>query len=241
MRSNKKAIVFVLLIVGIMAFLLLFAITLGTKVIGTAVAPPRRIEIPEASWVFLYFEAINEVTEQANWKPLHTVGLPRGSLEIRIWIGFGESPLQGLRLCRNGGKWTGLYVNCGYLWLQAMCKSQPSITEEAKARYESYLKDMKPFYELTPQTSWARLWEKVEALGILTLPDSSTLPKGGGAIDGISYVVEINDGEHYRTYRYDNPQCGEGAEVERIIEIMKTLQDEFQHALPPHMSWGYWR
>jgi hypothetical protein len=49
--------------------------------------------------------------------------------------------------------------------------------------------------KVVPQTDWNVLWNRVEAFGILTLPDSSTLPGEVMVLDGTSYVVEINDGK----------------------------------------------
>ena len=82
----------------------------------------------------------------------------------------------------------------------------------------------------------------MEGLGILTLPDSSTLPNEVGVCDGIGYVVEINDGGRYRTYCYSNPQSQIWPEAEKIIAIIKAFDDEFKHQLPTNrMSWGYWK
>ena len=174
-------------------------------------ASPKKIEIPNASWESIFFEAIDELSEKTNWMPLREVGVPVGGLEIRIWIGFGEDHLQALRLCRNGNEWVGFYVQDGH-----------NITE------------------VKPQTNWTELWKKIDALGILVLPDSSTLQNERMVADGVNYVVEINDGEHYRTYMYGNPQEQEWSEAKKIVEIVRLLHDEFNHSLPPHISWGYW-
>ena len=241
MKLNKKTLALLLLIAAIILCLKIVLVNPRARVIENVIALPEKLEIPDAHWVDIYFTAINEITEGAHWKPLREVGLPHGSLEIRIWIGFGEFGSSGLRLLRNGGgEWTGCYVSGGYFKVQEMSQRQSWPDEHIKAICESYLKEAKPFYELTPKTSWTRLWEKVEALGILTLPDASTLPNERSVLDGIGYIVEINDGERYRAYLYSNPQEQEWAEAERIIKIIKTLREEFQHSLPANtMAWDY--
>jgi len=197
------------------------------------IAPPKKIEIPKDSWEPIYFRSINGLTEKVQWKPLREVGVPAGSLEVRVWIGFGLSSLQGYRLCRNGDTWTGVYVNANHFAIQEIwLKNQRQLNKKQKEIYESLYKESKPLYELTPQTGWENLWKKVEAFGILTLPDASTLPNRKNIRDGVGYVVEINDGEHYRTYLYSNPHYQEWPEATKILEIIATLSIEFRHSLP---------
>gem|GEM_PF-917386 len=188
--------------------------------------------IPNASWEPIFFESINTLSEKINWRPLRETGVPSGSLEVRVWMGFGLSPLEGVRLCRHNGEWTGFYTNEGYFRVQEVFQNKHLLNKKQSAIYESLYKESKPVYELTPKTSWASLWDKVEALGILTLPDSSVLPNEAGVLDGISYVVEIHDGVRYRTYEYGNPQFQEWPEAKKMIEIINTLQDECWDSLP---------
>jgi len=97
---------------------------------------------------------------------------------------------------------------------------------------EKEFNDMRPLYEVFPRTDWASLWEKLETLGILTLPDASTLPNVKRFLDGITYIVEINDGGSYRTYMYNDLEHQDFSEAKQMIEIIKTLQDEFQNSMP---------
>jgi len=208
--------------------------------------PSTKVDMPEARWVSFYFKLIDELTKRADWTPLREMVVPLGSLEVRVWIGFGEGSLEGLRFRRNGEEWTGFYTSENHFRWKSVYENQHLLNEEQKKYWESYLsyhKESKPFYDLTPKTiDWTNLWERVEDLGILTLPDDSDLPSEGFYIlGGISYVVEINDGESYRTYKYGNPQSRKWPEAEKMIEIIKTFHDEFQHLLPHHVSWGYWK
>jgi hypothetical protein len=202
------------------------------------IAPPEIIIPPKALWESIYFEPINKVSEWAKWPPLREVGVPAGSLEVRIWIGFGEGWLQVLRLCCNGGEWVGFYTIEG-------------TSHDEFLRHKDELKidddilllvlDQSPqIWALTPQTNWASLWEKVEVLGILTLPDDSTLPMKPRGVDGVSYVVEVNDGGQYRTYRYKNPQLQKLPETQKMEQIIKTFRAEFIQSIPKDvMSWHY--
>jgi hypothetical protein len=37
----------------------------------------------------VFFVSINSLSKGAKWTPLRQVDIPRGSLEMRVWIGFG--------------------------------------------------------------------------------------------------------------------------------------------------------
>ena len=173
-----------------------------------AIAAPKEIEIPKDDWAS--HDPIIALTKEAKWTPLREVDVQDGSLEVRIWF-VTVTPSHGIRLCRNGDKWSAFYVAAGL------------------EGYQSF-----QIRELKPQTDWASLWKKVEGLGISTLPDSWTLPyeryaRDGVEVDikdGIAYVVEINDGKHYRTYMYCNPQYLKSPEAKKIIEIIKALGEE---------------
>src|SRR5438067_763572 len=67
-------------------------------------------DIPKATWEPIFFKSINQLTTKAGWKSLRAAPLPAGLLEVRIWIGFGLSPLQGYSLRQEGSRWTGRYV-----------------------------------------------------------------------------------------------------------------------------------
>ena len=170
---------------------------LSLAMITPVFAAPQEIEIPQDPWEPIFFHVINWYSEKAGWTPLRQMDIPNGAIEVRVWSWFGFWGSEGLLLRRDGDQWLGLYTRNGF---------------EVR--------------EVHPETSWNALWKRVEALGILTLPDSSTLPGEADSLDGIGYVVEINDGKLYRTYHYDNPQGQEWPEAEKIIEIVKTLYGE---------------
>lgn len=180
-----------------------FAILLFVVAAGSAFAAPKDLLVPKAHWESIFFGAINPLAESAGLQALRQVDLPKGSLEIRIWVGFGLTPLEGFRLRRDGRQWKGLYAREGF--------------------GEKWPLTVKP---VLPKTSWDALWKQIETLGVLSLPDSSTLPNEVLAFDGISYVVEFNDGETYRTYQYGNPQAQTWPEAKTIIAIANTVYGE---------------
>ncbi len=172
---------------------------------------PEKIEIPTAGWVPIYFSrnnGIDELTEKAGLKPLREMDVPAGSLEVRFWYGFSFGSRAGILLRRDGTNWKGRYI----------------------AKYYDSFKTT----DLSLGTNWQDSWAKLESLGILTLPDSSTLPDEDLVVlDGISYVVEINDGHHYRTYHYSNPSEPKWPEAKQINEIrnlLGLLEKENPHA-----------
>jgi hypothetical protein len=80
--------------------------------------------------------------------------------------------------------------------------------------------------KVKPKSGWEKLWKEITYLGVLTLPDSSTLPDEEIVLDGVSYVVEINQNNQYRTYQYGNPEAQKRPQAKQIIEIVQILSDE---------------
>ncbi len=170
------------------------------------------------TWKSVFFHGIDELTKNAQWPLLREVGLPADTLEVRVWL--FDNFLTGFRFYRIDGKWTGLRADQFWFILKAHENNMPDAAK--------LLAERQPLQIVTPQTAWTSLWEKLETLGILTLPDSTTLPNGKMVLDGVTYVVEINDGGHYRTYMYGNPQLQDWPEARQMQEIINTLEEEFQ-------------
>lgn len=164
-----------------------------------------KVDLPNADWVEIFFEEIDERTKVAKFKQLRSTILPDDDLEVRVWIGFGLSPLEGFILRRTKGRWSGLYV--------------PPFDPEAVCAI--------PTRSITPKSKWSQLWERLTSEGILVLPDSSELGNVIPAPDGESCVVEINFGGRYRAYEYGNPTDQKAPEAKRIAAIVETLFKEF--------------
>ncbi len=182
----------------------ILAVLLGfTFVLGNGETAELKRDIPKAPWEPIFFETINQVTRKGGLKPLRAAPLPADSLEVRVWIGFGLSPLQLFSLRRDGSKWKGQHL-----------------TDIIQKTNSVQLRSV------TPKSGWDELWKKLVQLDLLTLPDSSTLRGEETVLDGVSYVVEINREGRYRTYQYGNPEYQKWPEAKKIIKIVEMLYDE---------------
>lgn len=168
---------------------------------------PRLVDvernIPEATWVDIFFEAIDERTREAGIEPVRFQRLPADALEARIWKGFGVTRLEGFIL-RQGtdDSWSALHI-------------PPA--RQAQAR--------------PVNVNGERLFHRLTELDLLTLPDSSKLPDENVRVrDGTSYVVEIHQGETYRTYHYSNPDYQDWPEAEKMVRIGELLEQAFTAA-----------
>jgi hypothetical protein len=167
---------------------------------ATVLAVPEKIEVPQDSWEPIFFEGINLFCKKVGWVPLRLKNVADGSMEIRVWQGFGLTPLEGVLLRRDGDTWSGFHAKDG---------------KSLQAR------------QLTPRSDWQAHWRQMEALGILTLPDASALPNEELFLDGLAIVVEFSDGRVYRTYHYGNPDHQQWPEARKIIQIVNLLYDQF--------------
>lgn len=174
---------------------------------------PRKFQVivPSDTWEPIFFKEINERASIAKLSDLRAAALPKDDLETRVWMGFGLTALRGFILKRSAGQWTGIYVHGIYPRL-------------ARRDYQKTFQ--------TPKSGWDECWRRLVGEGILTLPDAPSINCEGGALDGISYVVETNLDNTYRTYMYDNPQFAKCKEAKQIIKIVDILADEFGAQLP---------
>ena len=101
------------------------------------------------------------------WPPLRDVGVPAGSLEIRVWM--YKSFESVYRLTRHEGEWTGFYATRYDQHFIFTHYGEDGVwtTELASEK----INDTVPIIKLTPRTGWANLWKKLETLEILTLPE----------------------------------------------------------------------
>lgn len=160
--------------------------------------------IPKDTWEPIYFQSINKVTNQAKLKSLRSYFVNGDDLEIRFWSGFGLQPLGGFILKRSNGTWSGLCITENFR------KEGPPIESRS----------------VTPQQGWDYLWQRLSTYGIMTLPDSSQLKDEARVMDGVSYVVELNHRDQYRTYQYGNPYDQPWPEAIQIQKIAHLLNKE---------------
>jgi hypothetical protein len=170
-----------------------------------------RVIVPKETWEPIFFKGINERAAIAKLPSLRVAALPKDDLETRIWIGFGLTALSGFVLKRSSGQWSATFV-------------QGIHPRVAKKDYQIALQ--------APKSGWDGLWQSLTSKGLLTLPGAVPSGCDVGALDGMSYVVENNIDNSYRTYMYDNPQFSKCEEAKRIIEISDLFHDEFASQLP---------
>jgi hypothetical protein len=149
-------------------------------------------------------ETIHKRAKEANLPPLKSKKLSGDDIEFRVWVGFGLKPLEGFIASREDGRWEGTF-------------------------FESIIPTNKPPYrrELFPKSDWERIWGKLVDAGLLTLPDSSQLKDRVRVKDGTSYVVEVKQGNVYRTYAYMNPAHQKWKEAKQMLRIADLLYKEF--------------
>jgi hypothetical protein len=161
-----------------------------------------RVILPKSAWEKLFFEGINERIHGSKLSNLRVKALPKDDLEIRVWRGFGKSPLKGFVLKRTAGEWTAFDIS----W-----EAPRNLINKTYAS----------------KFDWEEAWKKLTDAGVLTLPDAEEIKCSGNAVDGTSYVVEYNFENSYRTYMYDNPDYAKCAEAKQMLEINKIIDKEF--------------
>ena len=165
-----------------------------------------RLIIPNASWEPIFFGNINAVAKLSGQTDLRKSSLNDGDVEVRVWWGFGLSPLEGVTIRHVAGQWSAAHVKADNYY-------DP---EKAERR------ELRP-----PKSGWAAVWRGLIDAGILTLPDASEVNCGQDGLDGIAFVIETNSNRTYRTYKYGNPMLAECSEAKRVMEISKIVYQEF--------------
>ena len=116
------------------------------------------------------------------------------------------APLEGVVLTRISGKWSALYLIS-------------DVYVDIKGAYVKQLK--------APKSGWDPFWQKLSEADIATLPDPSQINCENGGIDGMSYVVEINQNYAYRAYKYETSYPSKCEEVQKMKQIGRIIANEF--------------
>ena len=158
-------------------------------------------------WGSILYPYLDQHTSLVKLAELRSTSLPQEDLEVRVWLGFGLTPLEGFILKRTAGQWSAFYL-------------------EGDNYYEP--KKVKMRELLPPHSSWESCWERLVAAGIRTVPDSSEIDYDVGGTDGWAYLVELREGDSYRAFHYQFPEYSRRAEARQVLEIGNTIGDEFQ-------------
>ncbi|MBX7170528.1 MAG: hypothetical protein K1X72_06190 [Pyrinomonadaceae bacterium] len=198
-----------------------FSILLITFVIGISFvvgwfyyqdSQKSQIILPNSRWEQIFFNGtedrkfgtINQTANLGGLMELRKTIVKKGNLEIRIWRGFGREPLEGVVFKQTDNHWSGLHL---------------IETDIDKVEVEN----LSP-----PKSGWESFWQQLVDKEILTLRDSSEIKCGEAGIDGVSYVVEINQNKIYRTYMLSlSDYDGNCHEVKQIEDISSLIGEEF--------------
>jgi hypothetical protein len=184
-----------------------FIIGVAATTIWLIYFPTRTTVLPAGEWEARFFQTINQRTAAANLPSLRTLNLPRGDLEVRLWVSFSGMGADGIMLRRSANNWSALFLH---------------------GLFEDPSKESQRMRNLAePKSGWDKMWQRLVANGILTLPDAAAIDCKVGALDGSTYVVEVNTNKTYRTYLYDTPQFAKCSEAKRVVEIIEILLEEF--------------
>ena len=148
-------------------------------------------------------EAMDAKVKKAGILPLRASAISSGGLEIRVWGGFGVIDPNCFIIRKIGKNWSGAYIPSG----------KPK-------------KQSDKIKSVRPTSGWSKLWEKLEAENILSLPDQ---PERKGKLmiyDGITYCVEIKEKGKYYMYSYNNPDPRESTEAAHVLKIFQILTAE---------------
>ena len=208
-----------LLLAGLLLFLVACTGSTGSRNQRTgaaATSTPNEWAERREEWEYLEFiPTVNERLKGTGMKPLRFEKLPPGSRQVRVWAGFDLRPLSGIILTQRNGEWAALYI--------------PPL-EEASNRseltYQDLIKSLPP-----PQSGWASFWERLEALGIYTLPDATEVGALNSYFDARVVVVEVKTPDSYRNYLYNGLATAKAPEAKKMSEIAETLSKEFRISL----------
>lgn len=180
---------------------------------ASVTATPDEMAERREEWEYLAFiPTVNERLKGTGMKPLRFERLPPGSRQVRVWAGFALSPVSGIILHQRDGEWLALYL--------------PPLEEPSnrpELTYQDLVRKLPP-----PQSGWASFWERVEALGIYTLPDATEVGAHNVYLDASVVVVEIKTPDSYRNYMYSGLRTAEAPEAKKMLEIAETISKEFR-------------
>ena len=193
------------LFIGFLVFLLL-GTGAGACFKSQETEPPKKVAA-EAKWEPIFFKMINERLAESGIAELRTTQMTGNDFEVRVWVGFGGGIGEdGIILRQSSGHWSGSY-------LHGISRGPRMVSTVSNLA--------------APKSGWEVTWQKLTQAGLLTLPDAPAIGCSPQIFDGVSYVVEINKDQKYRTYLYDNPSRAKCSEAKQMLEISGIIAAEF--------------
>lgn len=194
------------LIIAFLTCLLGIAVTTAWYFKQSSTTQELHLIIPNASWEPSSFDLINSVAKLSAQTDLRKANLPENDIEVRMWLGFGLSPLKGISLKRVSGQWSAIRVKSDNYY-------KPEKIERDELSY--------------PKSGWESCWKRLVDAGILILPDVSEVNCGTNGIDGNSIVIETNTNRVYRTYAYGVSMSEKCNEAKQAMQLIFIIDEEF--------------
>lgn len=208
---------------------------------------PGKNGIPNATWPPIYFNSFDRVIAALEILPLRDIELGEQHKEIRFWTGLSIGAPKSLYIItKNEKKVEGklvLYWNASDidrqpegesfhdLMIYNLSGSCENFTLYGNLGYCIAVFENSPDWEaIIHNASKADLWD---------LPDESELPSEGFFLDGWSLVVELHDGNQYRTYKYSNPNKRSWPEAAKAVEINSIVSSSRQHMRSSNVRRNY--
>lgn len=183
-------------LIGVLLVLSMFSSSSCYRLEGET--PSKLISV--SHWDKELFSEINPATNKSNLLELRSMYFGNDDLEIRIWRGFGLDPLEGIIVRRIKSEWGAVYIHFD--------KNADSQTDVVTLS--------------SPKSGWKNFLQKIIDEGLMALPKSAEEECDISAVDGIGYVVEINQKGTYRNYFYKhgNRNCRESEEMTEIANVI---------------------
>jgi hypothetical protein len=188
-------------------FLVFLLLGTGTAACFKSQEPePSRKVAPQAKWEPIFFKMIDERLAESGIPELRTTQITGNDFEVRVWVGFSEKGEDGIILRHSANQWSGVH-------LHGISRGPRVVSKVSNLA--------------APKSGWEAAWQKLTQAGLLTLPDAFAIGCSTQMFDGVSYVVEINKDQKYRTYLYDNPAQAKCSEAKQMLEIAGIIAEEF--------------
>jgi hypothetical protein len=150
---------------------------------------------------------------------LDTLGLGFDSIQVRIWLTYGQLRKENLIILKNDKKkWSGQFYD---LLIDHAVNEEPVILE-------------KKIEGISPKSGWPNFIKKLFDLDLMDLPSWENISGYGLGLHEDSYSVEIATKNRYRYYDYVRPadRANEFPEAKKMESILQLLEEEFNFKRP---------
>jgi hypothetical protein len=189
--------------------------------------PAARV-IPDSFEPFL-LQFTDDAAETSGIGRLRSVPIASDEIELRIWSGFGiviPGEMLRIRVHASGGVEGDVLFYYPHDLSYMPDEDQDAFRADlagACVGTRTGREDETCWVTFEQPPDWTAIHRKLVEYGVYSLPDQSTLPKSEVVTtDGVSMVVELRQGAHYRSYEYSNPSKSSQEELaaRRILALV---------------------